>query len=150
MDALLGRGRSCVTVVDISEIALARARQRLGSASIRVRWVRADVTAADWTIPPVDVWHDRAVFHFLTSPDDRRIYLSHLYDTVRPGGAIIIATFASDGPAKCSGLDVCRYSAEELQRELGAGSTLVAARREEHRTPGGVIQPFQWTLFRRT
>jgi SAM-dependent methyltransferase len=139
----------CVTVIDISDAALERARVRLGAAAQSIRWVHADVAAPGWSIAPVDVWHDRATFHFLTDPADRRVYLSHLRESVKPGGTVVIATFASDGPAECSGLPVRRYSTEDLQHEVGAGLELVAARQEDHRTPAGVIQPFQWAVFRR-
>lgn len=138
-----------MTVIDIADGALERAKGRLGPAAQSIRWARADVAASGWSISPVDVWHDRAVFHFLTQPADRQIYVSHLFQSVKPGGIVVIATFANDGPTKCSGLPVCRYSPENLQHELGPGLEILEARREDHRTPAGVIQAFQWVVFRR-
>jgi hypothetical protein len=107
-----------VIVLDISGAALERARTRLGPRRDLVTWIEADVTG-DWSVAPVDIWHDRAVFHFLTEPADRAHYVAHLRETVKPGGTVIIATFALDGPEKCSGLPVVRYSGATLGRELG-------------------------------
>lgn len=149
MDRLLELGLSCVTVLDISVAALERARARLGDAAARVRWIAADVAGSDWQVPPVDLWHDRAVFHFLTEPAARRRYADRLAATLKPGGAAVLATFALDGPRKCSGLDVCRYSSETLSAELGAAFVLELSEREEHTTPSGAIQAFQWSVFRK-
>ena len=148
MDALIRRGLTCVTVVDISPAALERARRRLGDAARLVRWVRADVTSS-CDVGQVDIWHDRAVFHFLNDAGARQAYIELLYRTMKPSAAAIIATFATDGPVTCSGLPVCRYSASTLSREIGSGFVLEHVEREEHHTPRGAIQPFQWTLFRR-
>ena len=139
----------CVTVLDISGAALARARTRLGKQHT-VQWIEADVTG-DWQRPAesVDIWHDRAVFHFLTDVEDRARYLTHLRQTVRLGGNVIIATFALDGPTKCSGLPVARYSAETLGAELGPGFTLADTVTEAHQTPAGVMQSFCYSWFRR-
>jgi SAM-dependent methyltransferase len=136
----------CVTVLDVSAAALARARARLGEQADRVRWIEADVTSS-WTVPPVDIWHDRAVFHFLTDPKDRAIYVAHLRHTVRPGGTVIIATFALDGPERCSGLPVCRYDSAGLAAELGGGFSLVDSVPEAHRTPAGSVQSFRYSRF---
>ncbi len=149
MDVLLQRDHSCLSVLDISAAALDRARARIGEAASAVRWIAADVTAADWDHPPVDIWHDRAVFHFLTRPEDRARYVARLQRTVKRGGHAAIGTFALDGPLKCSGLDVCRYSADSLTNEIGTNFTLVESAREDHRTPSEAIQHFQWGLFRR-
>ncbi len=148
VDQLLALGLTCVAVLDVSGAALARARTRLGTAATTVRWIEADVTG-DWAAPQVDIWHDRAVFHFLTTVEDRDRYRAHLRGTVKPGGVAIIATFAPDGPAKCSGLDVARYSPESLAHELGPDFTLVAARPHLHTTPGGSPQSFQYAAFQR-
>jgi 2-polyprenyl-3-methyl-5-hydroxy-6-metoxy-1,4-benzoquinol methylase len=147
VDVLLQKGFQ-VTVLDISEPALDVARLRLGSKADAARWIAADVTA--WLPSKVyDVWHDRAVFHFLTDPTDRVKYLTALKAALRPGGFAVIATFAEDGPERCSGLPVQRYSAAGLARELGEDFKLMRVDREEHRTPGGASQIFTWALFER-
>jgi SAM-dependent methyltransferase len=108
VDFVLSKGVGCVCVLDISGAALAKAQARLGENARRVTWIEADVTG-DWHVPSVDIWHDRAVFHFLTNADDRVRYVAHLRTALRPGGSAIIATFAPDGPEKCSGLPCVRY-----------------------------------------
>jgi SAM-dependent methyltransferase len=147
VDALLERGFRCLAVLDVSRAALARAQARLGGRSAQVRWIHADVTG-EWDIEPVDVWHDRATFHFLTNADDRTTYRARLIEHLRPHGHAVIATFAESGPPKCSGLTVVRYSPESLARELGPSFALMNAIEERHRTPAGAIQPFTYTLFR--
>ncbi|MGH9159106.1 MAG: class I SAM-dependent methyltransferase [Vicinamibacteraceae bacterium] len=149
VDHLLARGAACVAVLDISRAALERARHRLGGDASRVRWLVADVTG-DWQVQPVDIWHDRAVFHFLTEAGDRARYLAHLRQAVPIGGHVIIATFALDGPERCSGLPVARYSAETLAAQLGSGFALLETLNERHLTPAGTTQSFCWTLFRRS
>lgn len=144
VDHLIGRGVRCVTVVDISGAALRRAAARLPGAP--VRWIEADVTGA-WTAPPVDLWHDRAAFHFLTDATDRARYVEHLSNTLKPGGQAIIATFALDGPPKCSGLDVMRYSADTLAAELGTTFRLIETLNDDHHTPMGSVQPFCYNRF---
>ncbi len=148
VDHLVARGLPCVTVLDVSAAALARARARLGGQADRVRWIEADVTGP-WTAPPVDVWHDRAVFHFLTETEDRRRYVAHLRDIVKPGGTVIIGTFAPDGPERCSGLPVCRYDAAGIGAELGGGFTLAETVTDSHRTPAGAVQAFSFSRFLR-
>lgn len=130
--------------MDISAAALRRAAERLPGAP--VRWIEADVSG-DWTAPPVDLWHDRAAFHFLTDAKDRARYVQHLTGTLKPGGQAIIATFALNGPAKCSGLDVVRYSAETLLAELGPIFRLVQTLTDEHHTPTGAVQRFCYNRF---
>jgi 2-polyprenyl-3-methyl-5-hydroxy-6-metoxy-1,4-benzoquinol methylase len=148
VEALIGRGFE-VTVLDIAEAALAAARERLGETASKVDWQVADIT--QWQPGgQYDLWHDRAVFHFLTGADDRASYLSALNAGTAPGGAIVLATFAEDGPEKCSGLPVQRYSADALAAELGSGFNLVHRSRETHRTPWGSEQSFTWAAFRRT
>jgi SAM-dependent methyltransferase len=137
-----------VAVLDISEAALGRARQRLGEHAGRVRWINADVTEAP-DLGRFDVWHDRAVFHFLTEPPQRQAYLALLTKTVAPGGGVVIGTFAPDGPERCSGLPVQRWSPEALAAELGEGLELLRSEFEEHITPTGARQSFQFSMFRR-
>jgi uridine phosphorylase len=148
VDALASRGLDCLAVLDVSGAALQRAQARLGTLAGAFTWIESDVTAA-WSLKPMDIWHDRAVFHFLATAAERATYRAHLLDTVKPGGAVIIATFALDGPERCSGLPVARYSADTLAEELGKEFTLIEARRHEHQTPWGVTQPFVYARFRR-
>jgi len=150
VDALLERGYGPLAVLDLSSAALAVSRQRLGPRADDVAWIVADIT--DWQ-PDRDhaVWHDRAVFHFLTEADDRAGYARALSQALRPGGIAIIATFADDGPEMCSGLPVVRYAPEELARELDrllpGRFDLLDARRHIHMTPKGNRQNFQYSLF---
>jgi trans-aconitate methyltransferase len=145
VDGLLAAGYQDVTVLDLSKTALDLARQRVG-ASAPVTWVSADVL--DWRpARQYDIWHDRAVLHFLTDDRDRAEYLDTLHGTVRPGGAVIIGVFAEDGPTHCSGLPVRQYAPAEL-RELMPDLVFVDARRHEHRTPHGAVQPFNWIAGR--
>jgi SAM-dependent methyltransferase len=148
VDALSARGLDCLAVLDVSGAALERARTRMGSAAHVPMWIEADVTG-DWTLKPMDMWHDRAVFHFLTTPEDRARYKRHLLDTLKPGGAAIVATFAPDGPEKCSGLPVERYSPEQLAAELGPEFELRDARAHVHTTPWGRTQSFQYSRLQR-
>jgi SAM-dependent methyltransferase len=148
VDALVDRGFSCLAVLDISKAAIERSRRRLGSSGDHVRWLAADVTGA-WSVHPIDVWHDRAVFHFLVDAADRRRYKDHLSSTLKPGGTAIIATFAADGPERCSGLPVQRYSPEGLAAELGEGLTLIETLAHRHTTPWGAEQSFQYSRFTR-
>jgi hypothetical protein len=149
VDALAARGLDCLAVLDVSGAALDRAKARLGSAARTPIWIEADVTG-DWTLKPMDIWHDRAVFHFLTTPDDRARYRHHLLQTLKRGGSAIIATFALDGPEKCSGLPVARYAPEQLAGELGPAFELRDARPHVHTTPWGSTQSFQYSRFVRT
>ncbi|HEX5581918.1 MAG TPA: class I SAM-dependent methyltransferase [Gemmatimonadaceae bacterium] len=149
VDALLERGTERVTVLDLSGAALARARARLGARATGVTWIEADVTSA--VLPPgaYDAWHDRAVFHFLTEADDRRRYAEAAASAVRAGGALVIATFAPDGPTRCSALDVVRYDAESLAREFAPQFALVRGLVETHVTPWGAEQRFTYVILRR-
>lgn len=137
-----------VTVLDISSEALQRARSKLGHQADRVRWVVADVTRVD-SVGQFDVWHDRAVFHFLTSRDDRQAYASLAERTLPPGAHLIVATFAPDGPTTCSGLPVCRYDGRGLAQEFGSGFMILKEVPETHVTPGGKPQAFTYAMFRR-
>jgi trans-aconitate methyltransferase len=147
VDALVERGLDCVAVLDIAAAALQRAQSRLAAAAAPLMWIEADVTA-EWSVKPMDIWHDRAVFHFLTAPSDRATYVSRLKHTLKAGGSAIIATFAPDGPEKCSGLPVARYSPAMLAAELGSDFELVEALPYVHRTPWGATQSFQYSRFR--
>jgi 2-polyprenyl-3-methyl-5-hydroxy-6-metoxy-1,4-benzoquinol methylase len=139
-----------VTVIDISPAALERAQRRIGSAlAERIRWTTADVTALD-DLGQCDVWHDRAVFHFLTDARDRRRYTALASRTVKLGGHLIVATFATDGPEKCSGLPVERYDAAKLTAEFGADFGLVRSFNEVHTTPSGKPQSFFFAVLRRS
>jgi SAM-dependent methyltransferase len=146
VDALVARGVDCLAVLDVSAKALQQAQARMGNAAPTVTWIEADVTGT-WSLKPMDIWHDRAVFHFLTTPGQRAGYLARLRETLKPMGSAIIATFAPDGPERCSGLPVVRYSPETLSAELGEGFTLVEAARHVHVTPWGTEQPFQYSRF---
>lgn len=148
VDALVARGLHCLAVLDVSVAALDRAKVRLGSAAQTPVWIEADVTR-EWTLKPVHIWHDRAVFHFLTTPDERARYKQHLLETLEPGGHAIIATFALDGPATCSGLPVQRYSPERLAQELGPAFELRDRRAHLHTTPWGSTQSFQYARLQR-
>ncbi|SHF21198.1 Methyltransferase domain-containing protein [Ruegeria intermedia] len=146
--ALLEKGLRDVTVLDLSPVSLQAARDRLGPAGDAVTWIATDIT--QWTPDRrYDLWHDRAVFHFLVDPTDRAAYLDTLAQAVVAGGHAIIATFAPDGPETCSGLPVARYESGQISEMLGNGFALVADRRHGHHTPWGAIQSFQYSLFRR-
>ena len=148
VDGLLGDGYSKLTVLDLSAAALTAARNRLGSRADLVNWMAADISKVELRVHSFDVWHDRAVFHFLTAPEDRAGYVQTVLRAVKPGGHVIIATFAEDGPTRCSGLPVMRYTAKELHAELGGSFALVGHAKEAHRTPSGAIQQFTYCCFR--
>ena len=148
VDSLVARRLRQVTVLDVSEAALATAKTRLGDEP-NVQWVAADVT--QWKPPQTyDIWHDRAAFHFLTDDSDRAAYVACLKQAIKPGGHVVIGTFAIDGPERCSGLPVNRYDAASLAAELGKGFRLIDARWHEHATPWGAIQRFQFCIFQRS
>jgi ubiquinone/menaquinone biosynthesis C-methylase UbiE len=149
VDDLLERGHSALSVLDVSAAALEVARVRLGEKARAVRWIEADITAAELPQQAYALWHDRAVFHFLTEAEQRRAYLANLLGALRPGGHLVVATFAEDGPALCSGLPVVRYSAARLQEAFGAAFTLLRSEDEAHRTPAGALQSFIYCYFRR-
>jgi SAM-dependent methyltransferase len=147
-DALLRDGYRRVAVLDLSAHALDAVKQRIGGASKEIDWIVADVTT--WTpARTFDVWHDRAAFHFLTAASDRAAYIDRLRRAVVAGGHVIIATFALDGPEKCSGLPVQRYDAKGLAAELGPDFELVETQSDVHRTPWASTQSFQFSRFRR-
>lgn len=142
VDNLLASGYQHLTVLDLSGEALAVAQKRLGDKSEVVTWIEADVTQANLPQHSMDLWHDRAVFHFLTDAADRKAYVAQVKRTVKPGGDLIVATFASDGPTQCSGLPVQRYTADALHAEFGSEFELLQHTEEHHRTPGGNLQHF--------
>lgn len=148
VDALLDSGFSDVTVLDLSAAALARAQARLGDRAAQARWIVADATG--WRPERrYDLWHDRAAFHFLVDPADRAAYVGVLKQALAPGGQVILAAFAPDGPEKCSGLPVMRHDAASFAQELGPGFTLVEELAHEHATPWGSVQRFRFAAFRR-
>ncbi|WP_020162958.1 class I SAM-dependent methyltransferase [Methyloversatilis discipulorum] len=149
-DDLLTRGYHDLTVLDLSAAALAAAQVRLGDDARRVSWVEADITAVDLPRQRYDLWHDRAVFHFLTDAAQRHAYVERVLQSVKPGGHVIVATFAEDGPDRCSGLPVMRYGADTLHAEFGAPFELLEHSRETHHTPGGAVQQFVYCYCRRS
>jgi hypothetical protein len=148
VDHLLERGYLDVTVLDVSSRALGLARERLDARAELVNWLCEDVTAL---IPErrYAVWHDRALFHFLTDDVDRALYAAVLYEALEPGGWAIFGTYAPDGPTTCSGLETLRYDGRTLAAELGPGFRLEEERRETHHTPGGAEQKYSWAVLRR-
>jgi ubiquinone/menaquinone biosynthesis C-methylase UbiE len=148
-DDLLNAGFSHVTVLDISAAALDIARQRLGVLASHVTWVEADITQVQLPYRAYDVWHDRAVFHFLTQPEARQSYVQAVQHSVKAGGHVIVATFAADGPTHCSGLEVTRYSPDSLHDQFGTEFRLVDSVREAHRTPFGTEQKFIYCYCRK-
>jgi len=149
VDDLLDEDYASLTVLDISEPALSAVRGRLGADAERVTWVTADVTEAALPADAYDLWHDRAVFHFLTDAADRERYSDRLKASLRSGGHLIIGAFAPDAPPRCSGLPVERYTVAGLAAELGSGLELCEQKKDLHVTPGGVEQMYQYCLFRR-
>ena len=149
VDELLTEGYQHLTVLDLAGSALTVARQRLGARAAVVKWVEADIITV--ALPHLwnDVWHDRAVFHFLTQPEERRRYVETMRHAVRRDGYVIMATFALEGPTRCSGLEVVRYSPASLQEEFGAEFALVHSARERHRAPLGVEQAFLYCCFQK-
>lgn len=148
VDGLISDGYRRITVLDISAAALERARQRLGDRAASVVWREADILAADLPAAEFDVWHDRAAFHFLTTHAERTRYVAQLRRALRPHGHAIVATFAEDGPTRCSGLDVVRYTPGALQLEFGNDFRLVTSSHEMHRTPWGAEQAFTYCMLK--
>jgi SAM-dependent methyltransferase len=149
VDGLLAEGYTRVTVLDVSGSALARASARLGPVGARVTWLEADILDARLPDSKFDLWHDRAAFHFLTEPGDRRRYVDQMFGAVRVGGHVVLSTFAGNGPGRCSGLEVVRYEPYDLQAQLGSGFRLLESHREHHLTPAGAGQAFVYCLFRK-
>ena len=148
IDDLIARGYENLTVLDISQAAIDANRKRLGAASERVHWLVADITQIELEPSVYDVWHDRAVFHFLTSASDRIAYVRQVASAVRHRGHVIVSTFGPEGPMKCSGLDVVRYEAESLHKEFGVHFRLLGSSMELHRTPFDTVQQFLYCYCR--
>jgi ubiquinone/menaquinone biosynthesis C-methylase UbiE len=149
VDDLLARGFIDVSVLDLSEAALAEARQRLGAQGAVVRWLVGDVTAVEFQAAHYALWHDRAVFHFLTQPAAQTAYVAAATRAVQPGGHIVIGTFAKDGPTQCSGLPVARYDADTLAAMFAPAFEKISSSRDVHRTPAGNEQAFTYVVLRR-
>jgi SAM-dependent methyltransferase len=149
VDDLLARQYRNVTVLDLSAAALDSAKARLGARAGSVTWLQGDITQTGLPVHAYDLWHDRAVLHFLTAAEDRQAYVKTATDSLKPGGHAIIATFAEDGPLRCSGLPVMRYSAADLHAEFAEAFTLVSHERELHRTPFGTTQQFTYCWLRK-
>jgi ubiquinone/menaquinone biosynthesis C-methylase UbiE len=150
IDDLVEAGYSDLTVLDLSGAALVAARRRLGRHADKVCWMEADITKAEFPDHRFDIWHDRAVFHFLTDPADRAAYVATVLRSVKPGGHVIVATFAEDGPLQCSGLPVMRYRPGELHDQFGESFVLLKHQKEVHYTPSGATQQFVYCYCRRT
>ncbi len=148
-DDLLENGFVDVSVLDISAKALEKSKERLGRKSDLVEWIEADITDANLPKNHYDVWHDRAVFHFLTDENDRKKYVELVMRSLKVGGHIIVASFGLNGPQKCSGLDVVRYSPETMHSEFGNEFKLVKSMTETHRTPFDTSQEFIYCYCRK-
>ena len=142
VDDLIARGYRNITVLDIAQTAVEETKKRLGPVSDLATWVVGDITQAGLPAHSYDVWHDRAVFHFLTEPAQRLAYVRQVASAVKHGGHVIVATFGPEGPNKCSGLDVMRYDAESLHGEFGSRFRLIESSKQLHHTPFGTTQQF--------
>ncbi|MBI3313934.1 MAG: class I SAM-dependent methyltransferase [Candidatus Omnitrophica bacterium] len=149
VDDLLEKGYSDISILDISGTALETSKKRLGNKADKVHWIEGDITNVKLPEKHFDLWHDRAVFHFLTDAASRQKYKKNLAYSLKPGGGLILATFSLKGPERCSGLNVMRYSPELLQAELGKGYRLIKTLEETHPTPFGTTQEFAYCFFRR-
>ncbi len=147
-DDLVSRGYQNVTVLDISETAVNVSKQRIGEAAVHVHWLVADVLNTELEPHAYDVWHDRAVFHFLTTMEQRIAYVHNVARSVRRGGHVIVSTFGPEGPRKCSGLEVMRYDANSLHDQFGARFRLIESSQELHETPQGATQQFLYCYCR--
>jgi ubiquinone/menaquinone biosynthesis C-methylase UbiE len=148
VDDLLARGFPNITVLDVSPTAIDVTQKRLGQAADQVHWLTGDITHVDLPEQAYDIWHDRAVFHFLTEPKHRAAYIQRVVRAVKPGGYVIVGTFGPEGPTKCSGLDVVRYDSESLHREFGGDFRLIESSKELHDTPFGTTQQFLYCYCR--
>ena len=149
VDYLLTDGYDSLVVLDIAEPALAQTKQRLGDSAKKVSWLVADITRTDMPANTFDLWHDRAVFHFLITPEDQLKYVQVMEKTLKPGGILVMSTFAPDGPDKCSNLNVSRYDCDELWKVLGQHFKLIYSDREMHQTPFQSQQAFSYCVFRK-
>jgi len=148
VDDLLAHEYSNLSVLDVSPTAIEVTKRRLGHAAERVHWIIGDITNTELSPSSYDLWHDRAVFHFLRSVNERAAYVRQVAKAVRPGGHVLVSTFGPEGPTKCSGLEVVRYDAESLHAEFGVHFRLLESLKELHKTPFGTIQQFLYCLCR--
>jgi 2-polyprenyl-3-methyl-5-hydroxy-6-metoxy-1,4-benzoquinol methylase len=148
VDDLTSRGYRNVTVLDVSETAIEVCKNRVQQAADHVHWVAADITLTELEPDAYDIWHDRAVFHFLTGMPQRIAYVQNVARSVKRGGHVIVGTFGPEGPRKCSGLDVMRYDADSLHDQFGAKFRLVESFKELHQTPLGGTQQFLYCYCR--
>jgi 2-polyprenyl-3-methyl-5-hydroxy-6-metoxy-1,4-benzoquinol methylase len=148
VDDLLAQGYRNLTVLDISQTAIDACKKRLGNDAGRVHWLTADITKVELGRSQFDVWHDRAVFHFLTTPSDRVAYVRQVTRSVKPGGHVVVATFGPQGPTRCSDLEVVRYDEDSLHNEFGAHFRMVESSKSMHRTPFGTAQQFLYCYCR--
>ena len=148
VDDLLALGYLNLSVLDVSPTAIDVTKRRLGRAAERVHWVIGDITNADLSPNAYDLWHDRAVFHFLRTAEERAAYVRQVAKAVRSGGHVLVSTFGPEGPTKCSGLEVVRYDAESLHAEFGVHFRLLESLKELHETPFGSTQQFLYCLCR--
>ena len=149
VDDLLEAGQRSITVLDISDKALSLARARLGEKAKLVKWLEGNITSLDLPAQYYELWHDRAVFHFLTEPEQQEKYRERLLNALKPGGHLIIGTFTTEAPPKCSGLPVQRYNQEQLENTLGGEFELMRHNKALHITPGGVEQMYLYCHFRK-
>lgn len=148
VDDLLAEKYEHITVLDLSSEALMRAKGRLGERAQEVTWIEADITEVSFPPDSFDLWHDRAVFHFLTRQEEKKRYIKTLTNSLKSGGYLVMATFSLEGPLKCSGLEVVRYSPETLSREFGEEFILLKSSLECHQTPFDTVQNFSYSLFK--
>jgi SAM-dependent methyltransferase len=148
VDDLLAHEYSNLSVLDVSPTAIDVTKRRLGHAAERVHWIIGDITNAELSPSAYDLWHDRAVFHFLRSVNERAAYVRQVAKAVRPGGHVLVSTVGPEGPAKCSGLEVVRYDAQSLHAEFGVNFRLLESLKELHKTPFGTTQQFLYCLCR--
>jgi len=149
VDDLLGRGYTSVAVLDISPVALERAKKRLGQRATRVKWIIGDVTQVNLAEGKYDLWHDRALFHFLIESEERQQYIKTMQRALRKGGYWVVATFAPEGPEVCSGLPTMRYSPKALGELVGTDYKLIESRKELHKKPQGGAQEFVYCVFQK-
>jgi len=149
VDDLLANGYEHITVLDLSKAALITSKARVGACTADIQWLEANILEVELPTHAYDVWHDRAVFHFLTTEDERHAYVQKVLQAVKPGGLVIVATFAEDGPNQCSGLPVMRYSASALHSEFGEPFELIGHEKESHNTPAGNQQKFVYCFCRK-
>jgi SAM-dependent methyltransferase len=149
VDDLLDDGYINLTVLDLSGAALSESQRRLGARAASVHWMEADITQAEFAPHSLDIWHDRAVFHFLTAEEDRKVYVRQVLRALKPGGHVVMATFGANGPIQCSGLPVMRYAPEALHAEFGDAFALLSHEEQVHHTPFGTDQQFIYCMCRK-